>query len=257
MTKQALTRAARPLIRFLFPSLAATITCVVAGAALAQDAKLTLSPALVVTGPTDRLAIESDGSFDLSKVTAQQIAISPSNDVRGIKVLDAGPKSVGIALDLSANAQNGKRTVSVTSGGKTASGTLEVIQGAALVIEAPGAASKNKAVTATINVSSRAGVDLSQVKAADVKLTPADFTVIEIVNQASDGLTLGLKVPKAKQNAAATVRIGGDINLASEFSLAGAHAPKTCAKLQHCCDGQASACTLCRPIDQVCKKPGS
>ncbi len=93
---------------------------IASGVALAQDARLTLSPALVVTGATDRLAIDSDGSFDLSKVTAQQIAIDPDHDVRGIKVLDTGRKSVSIALDLSTNAQLGSRTVSVTIDGKVA-----------------------------------------------------------------------------------------------------------------------------------------
>jgi hypothetical protein len=226
--------------------------------ALAQEAKLTLSPALVVTGATDRLAIESDGSFDLSKVTAREIIVSPDHDVRGIKVLDTGPKSVGIALDLSNNAQLGKRTISVRQGDRTAAATLEVIQGAALVVEAPGSKSGNKAVTTTINVTSRAGLDLSKVKATDVKVAPADFGVVEITNQTSDGLTLGLKAPASKKNAAGTLRIGGDINLAADFSLAVSHAPKACGKLQQCCGNQAAGkCTSCLPLDQVCRKPGS
>ena len=228
------------------------------GGALAQDPKLILSPALIVTGATDRLAIESDGSFDLSKVTAKQIAISPDHDVRSIKVLDNGPKSVAIALDLSTNAQLGKRTVSVTVGGKVANASLDVIQGAALAVEQPGKASKNKAVTATLNVLPRAGVDLSKVKLSDVKVTPAGLTVVEITNQTAEGFTLGLKVPASKKAASGTLRIGGDINLAADFSLAASHAPRTCAKLQHCCGGQdAGKCTSCLPVDQVCRKPGS
>jgi hypothetical protein len=230
---------------------------IASGTALAQDAKLTLSPALIVTGATDRLAIDSDGSFDLSKVTAQQIAIVPDHDVRGIKVLDSGRKSVSIALDLSTNAQLGSRTVSVAIDGKIAKGTLDVIQGAALVVEWPGPASKTRTVTTTLNVVARAGVDLSQVKPADVKVTPADVSVVEITGRSSDGLTLGLRVPASKKNASGTVRIGGEVNLAADFSLAGRHTAKACAKLQHCCDGQGSACTSCRPLDQVCRKPGS
>jgi hypothetical protein len=241
----------------LAAGLVALLACCGSGAALAQDAKLTLSPALIVTGATDRLAIESDGSFDLSKVAAQQIAISPDHDVRGIKVLDTGPKSVGIALDLSTNAQLGTRAVSVTVDGKVAKGTLDIIQGAALVVEWPGAAAKSKAVTTTLNVVARGGVDLSQIKPADVKFTPTDFGVVEIIGQSADGLTLGLKVPASKKNASGTVRVGGDVNLAADFSFAGAHAAKTCGKLQHCCGADAAKCTSCVPIDQVCRKPGS
>lgn len=234
---------------------AATLFC---GAAFAQDAKIALSPALIVTGATDRLAIESDGSFDLSKVTAQQIAITPDHDVRGIKVLDTAAKMVGIALDLSNNAQLGKRTVSVKQGDKTATATLEVIQGAALVIEVPGTKSSNKAVTTTIKVTSRAGLDLSKVKAGDIQLVPADFKVVEITNQTAEGLMIGLKVPASKKNASGKLRIGGGVNLAADFSLAASHAPKACGKLQQCCGGQdVGKCTSCLPLDQVCRKPGS
>jgi hypothetical protein len=95
-----------------------------------------------------------------------------SIDVRGINVLDTGPKTVGIALDLSTNAQLGKRTVSVTVDGKVAKGPLDILQGAALVVEWPGRASKSKASTTTLNVVSRAGVDLLQIKVSDIKLTP-------------------------------------------------------------------------------------
>lgn len=235
--------------------IAALVCC---GGALAQEAKLTLSPALIVTGATDRLAIESDGGFDLSKVTARDIVIAPDHDVRSIKVLDTGPKSVGIALDISNNAQLGKRTVSVKQGDKSATASLEVIQGAALLLEAPAGKSSNKAVTTTINVTSRAGLDLSKVKASDVKFTPADFSVVEITNQTSEGLTLGLKALASKKNAAGTLRIGGDIKLSADFSLAASHAPKTCGKLQQCCGNEAAGkCTSCLPLDQVCRKPGS
>lgn len=232
------------------------IAAIACSAARAQEPRLTLTPALVVTGATDRLAIESDGSFDLSKVTAQQIVITPDHDIRGIKVLDTAPKSVGIALDLSNNAQLGKRTVSIKTGDRTASGTLDVLQGAALLVEAPGSKSANKTVTATINVTSRAGVDLSRVKASDVKVTPAGFSVVEITNQTADGLTLGLKA--AKKGSSGTLRIGGDVNLAADFTLAASHAPKACGKLQQCCGSQpAGTCTSCLPLDQVCRKPGS
>lgn len=237
--------------------LIALSTCIAGSEVVAQEAKLTLSPALVVTGATDRLALRSDGSFDLSKVSTAQITITPDHDVRGIKVLDTAPKLVGIALDLSNNAQLGKRTVSVTANGKVAKGELDIIQGAALIVEAPGDQSKTKQVTATLNITPRAGVDLSQIKPADVKVTPADFSVVEITNQTADGLTLGLKVAAAKKNSPGTVHIGGDVNLAADFSFAGRHGARACAKLQHCCDGQAGACTSCRPLDQVCKKPGS
>jgi hypothetical protein len=237
--------------------LAVMLVCLGGGSAFTQEAKLTLSPALIVTGATDRLAIESDGSFDLSTVTAAQIAITPDHDVRGIKLLHAAPKLVGIALDLSNNAQLGKRTVSVTVGGKIATGDLDIIQGAALVVEWPGSQSRNTAVTTTLNVSSRAGVDLSQIKPGDVKLTPADLGVVEITNQTAEALTLGLKTPPSQTNAAGTLNIGSDVNLAADFSFLPSHAAKACAKLQHCCEGQASACTVCRPLDQVCKKPGS
>lgn len=237
--------------------LAVTLVCLAGGAAFAQEAKLTLSPALIVTGATDRLAIESDGGFDLSKVTAAQITITPGHDVRGIKVLDTAPKLVGIALDLSNNAQIGKRTVSVNVGDKTAKGDLDILQGAALVVEVPGSKSQNKAVTTTINVTPRAGVDLSKVKTSDVKVTPADFSVVEITNQSAEGLTLGLKAPASKKSAAGTLTIGGEVNLTADFSLAASHGPKACGKLQQCCDGQASACKSCLPLDQVCRKPGS
>ena len=230
-----------------FMSLAATV-------AIAQDAKLTLSPALVVTGPTDRMALESDGSFDLTKVTTSNIAIAPDHGVRGIKILDTSPKSVGIVLDLSANAQVGKRTVTVTVAGKTAKGELDVIQGGSVVIEAPGKASQTKGVTATLNVVSRGGVDLSAVKPADIKVEPKDVAVVEIKGQSADGLTVGLKVPTAKKNLSGTLRIGGEVKLAADFSLAGPHAPKACGKLQHCCDGEGTACKACKPIDQVCRK---
>lgn len=235
---------------------AALLACV-ATAALAQDAKLTLSPALIVTGVTDRLAIESDGSLDLSKVAAQQISISPDNDVRGIKVLDTGPKSVGIALDLATNAELGKRTVTVKVDGKVGTGSLDVIQGAALGIEWPGQPTKAKGATSTLNVVARAGLDLSRVKPADIRLTPAQLRVVEISNQTADGLTLALKAP-AKKNVPGTLRIGGDINLTADFLLGSAHAAKACAKLQHCCSGaDAGKCTSCVPLDQVCRKPGS
>jgi hypothetical protein len=250
-----------PLIdRFykLVPSSLAVFAMVLSvGSATAQDARLMLSPALIVTGATDRLAIESDGSFDLSKVTAAQITISPDHDVRGVKILDTAPKLVGIALDLSNNAQIGKRTVSVKVGDKVGKAELDIIQGAALVVEVPGAKSQNKAVTTTINVASRAGVDLSKVKAGDVKLTPAEFAVVEVINQSPDGLTLGLKVPAAKKNAIGSLTIGGDVNLAASFSLAGPHEAKACGKLQQCCAGDAVKCTSCVPLDQVCRKPGS
>lgn len=269
-------RAAMPLIAFLQSALfrhaqtrrhrtgspvaacvAAALACLACGAAVAQETKLTLSPALIVTGVTDRLAIESDGSFDLSKVSAKQISISPDHDVRGFKVLDTSRKTVGISLDLSNNAQLGKRSVTVTIDGKAAKGTLDIIQGGALLVELPGSRSQNKAVTTTLNVSGRSGLDLSQVKASDIKVTPADFTVVEIVNQSSESLTLGLKVPASKKNASGTVRIGGDVNLAAEFSLAASHGAKACGKLQQCCGGDAAKCTSCVPLDQVCRKPGS
>jgi hypothetical protein len=236
---------------------AVTLACLAGGSVLAQEAKLTLSPALIVTGATDRLAIESDGSFDLSNATAQQIAIKPDHDVRGIRVLDSAPKTVGIALDLSTNAQLGKRTVSITIDGKVANGTLDILQGAALAVEWPGSALKTRTATTTLNVVARAGVDLSQIKPADIKLTPADVQVVEIANQTSDGLTLGVKVPPARKNASGTLRIGADVNLAADFSFAAPHGAKACAKLQHCCEGPAQACTSCRPLDQVCRKPGS
>jgi hypothetical protein len=238
----------------IFASLAVLLS---AGSASAQDAKLTLSPALIVTGATDRLAIESDGKFDLSKVTAAQITITPDHDVRGVKILDTAPKQVAIALDLSTNAQLGKRTVSIKVGDQAGKAELDIIQGAALVVEVPGAKSANKAVTTTINVGSRAGVDLSKVKAGEVKLTPADFSVVEIVNQTADGLTLGLKVPAAKKNAIGSLKIGGDVNVTAEFSLAGPHAAKACGKLQQCCAGDAAKCTSCVPLDQVCRRSGS
>ncbi len=253
-------KAARPLfhvIQSIYLAICLAAMPAGGGSAFAQDARLTLSPALIVTGATDRLAIESDGGFDLSKVTVAQITITPDHDVRGIKVLDTAAKLVGIALDLSNNAQLGKRTVSVTVGGKTAKGDLDILQGAALVVEVPGSKSPNKAVTNTINVAPRAGVDLSKVKTSDVKLTPADFSLVEITNQSAEGLTLGLKVPASKKNAAGALKIGGEVNLAADFSLAASHGPKACGKLQQCCDGQASACKSCLPLDQVCRKPGS
>ena len=257
---QTSMKAALPLIDRFFKTLPfslAIIAVVCAGSAAAQDAKLTLSPALIVTGATDRLAIESDGTFNLSKVTAAQISISPDHDVRSVKILDTAPKLVGIALDLSNNAQIGKRTISVKVGDKIGKAELDIIQGAALVIEVPGAKSASKAVNATINVAARAGVDLSKVKASDVKLTPADFAVVEITGQSADALTLGLKVPPARKTAAASLKIGGDVNLAADFSLAGPHAAKACGKLQQCCAGDAAKCTACVPLDQVCRKPGS
>ena len=87
---QTSTKAALPLtatLRTLIPSSIsytrigslAALLLALAGNAFAQDAKLTLSPALIVTGATDRLAIESDGSFDLSKVTAAQISHQPGS----------------------------------------------------------------------------------------------------------------------------------------------------------------------------------
>jgi hypothetical protein len=234
-------------------ALAAALMSLTAGITAAQEAKLTLSPALVVTGPTDRLAIESDGTFDLSKVTARDITVAPDYDVRGIKVLDTAPKAVGIALDLSGNAQLGKRTVTITRDGKAARGDLDVIQGAAVMVEVPGKPGKSKDV-ATVDVVSRAGVDLAAIKPADVKVEPADVTVVEITNQSSDGFTVGLKVRAAKKDVSRTLRIGGDVNLAADFSLAAAHAPKACGKLQHCCDGEGAACKACKPIDQVCRK---
>ena len=261
---QTSIKAAQPLFALVQSSfrftaaLAVALACLSIRPAIAEDAKLTLSPALIVTGATDRLAIESDGSFDLSKVTAQQIVIAPDHDVRSIKVLDAGPKSVGIALDLSNNAQLGKRTVSVKTGDKTATGALDVIQGAALVVEAPGSRSSSKIVTATINVTSRAGLDLSKVKVGDIKVAPADFSVVEITHQTSDALTLGLKAPASKKYASGTLHIGGEVNLAADFSLAASHAPKACGKLQQCCGSQpAGKCTSCLPLDQVCRKPGT
>jgi len=265
---QTSTNAALPLtamLRTLIPSSIsytrigslAALLLALAGNAFAQDAKLTLSPSLIVTGATDRLAIESDGSFDLSKVTAAQIAISPDHDVRGVKIIDTAPKLVGIALDLSNNAQIGKRTVSVKVGDKVGKAELDIIQGAALVVEVPGSKSPNKAVTTTIKVVSRAGVDLSKITAGDVKLTPADFSVVEITHQSADGLTLGLKVPAAKKNATGALKIGADVNLAADFSLAGSHAAKACGKLQQCCGGDAAKCTSCVPLDQVCRRPGS
>ena len=261
---QTSIRPAQPLFALVQSSfrvaaaLAVALACLSIRPAIAEDAKLTLSPALIVTGATDRLAIESDGSFDLSKVTAQQIVITPDHDVRGIKVLDTGPKSVGIALDLSNNAQLGKRTVSVKTGDKTATGALDVIQGAALVVEAPDSRSSSKTVTATINVTSRAGLDLSKVKVGDIKVAPADFSVVEITHQTSDALTLGLKAPASKKNASGTLHIGGEVNLAADFSLAASHAPKACGKLQQCCGSQpAGKCASCLPLDQVCRKPGT
>lgn len=235
-------------------ALAAAFVSLATTLALAQDAKLTLSPALVVTGPTDRMALESDGSLDLAKVTASSITIVPDHGVRGIKILDTSPKSVGIALDLSGNAQIGKRAVSITIGGKTARGELDIIQGASVVVEAPGKASQTKGVTATLNVVSRGGVDLSALKPADIKVEPKDVAVVEITGQNADSLTVGLKVPPAKKNVSGTLRIGGEVKLAADFSLAASHAPKACAKLQHCCDGEGAACKSCKPIDQVCKK---
>jgi hypothetical protein len=250
-TKRANNKTMRNSIK---TALAAAFMSLAATVALAQDAKLTLSPALVVTGPTDRMAIEADGSFDMAKVTPSNIAIVPDHGVRGIKVLDTAPKSVGIALDLSNNAQIGKRTVTVTIGGKTAKGELDIIQGGSVVIEAPGKASQTKGVTATLNVVSRGGVDLSAVKPADIKVEPKDVGVVEVTGQSADGLTVGLKVPPAKKNLAGTLRIGGEVKLAADFTLAGPHAAKACGKLQHCCDGEGAACKACKPIDQVCRK---
>lgn len=249
-TNKANNKTMRPSIK---AALAAALLSLTAVVAAAQDAKLTLSPALVVSGPTDRMALETDGTPDLSKVTVRDITIAPDHDVRGIKVMDTAPKSVGIALDLAGNAQLGKRTVTVTVGGKAAGGELDVIQGAAVVVEVPGKPSKTKGVT-TLDVVSRAGVDLGAIKPADIKVEPRDATVVEITNQSADGFTLGLKIPAARKNLSGTLRIGGEVKLAADFSLAGPHAPKACGKLQHCCDGEGEACKACKPIDQVCRK---
>lgn len=261
---QTSIRAAEPLFTFvqstlltafrIVAALAVILACLSGHAAIAQDAKLTLSPALIVTGLTPRLAIDSDGTVDLSQVTVRDIAVTPDHDVRSVTVIDTGPRSVGIALDLATNAQLGKRSVSVTAGGRTAKGDLDIIQGAALGVEWPGAASQNKAATTTVNVVSRAGVDLSKVTAGDVKMTPPDVSVVEITNQTADGLTLVLKVPPLKKAGSGMVRIGGEVNLVAAFSFAEPHAPRACVKMFHCCDGEASACTSCRPLDQVCTK---
>lgn len=242
--------------RRLAASLAMVFVVAAAGAAMAQEPKLTLLPDMVLTGPTERLALEAPKGFDFSKVQLSQISVSPDNDVRSIKMIEADTRAVAIAIDLADNAKIGKRDIKLTVDGKVFAGTLEVLQGPSLVVEWPGAASQNKKVTTTLNIQSRAGLDLSKVEAKDIAITPAGVSVVDVTGQSAEGLTVGLNIPSsADRNAVRTLKIGRDVNMAANFSLATKpHAPKACAKLQHCCEGAADRCTVCRPLDQVCKK---
>lgn len=248
-------RAQQSCLR-LAATLAVALVAATAGTALAQEPKLTLLPDMVLTGPTDRLSLEAPKGIDVSKVKLPQISISPDNDVRSIKIIGADTRAVAIAIDLAGNAKIGKREVKLSVDGKVLTGTLDVIQGPAIVVEWPGAASQNKKVTSTLTVQSRAGLDLSKIEAKDIAITPKGVSVVEVTGQSADALTVGLNIPSAAdRNAVRTLKIGRDINMAANFSLATKpHAPKACAKLQHCCEGTADRCTVCRPLDQVCKK---
>ena len=250
-----LTRAMQSCLH-LATTLAVLLVAATTGTALAQEPKLTLLPDMVLTGPTDRLSLEAPKGIDVSKVKLSQISVVPDNDVRGIKIIGTDTRAVAIALDLAGNAKIGKREIRLSVDGKVLTGTLDVIQGPSLAIEWPGAASQNKKATTTLNVQSRAGLDLSKVEAKDITVTPAGVSVVEVSGQSAEALTLGLNVASsADRNAVRTLKIGRDINMGANFSLATKpHAPKACAKLQHCCEGTADRCTVCRPLDQLCKK---
>jgi hypothetical protein len=81
---------------------------------LAQADPLTPSTVTVGTSPT--LTINSSGFFDLSKVTASQISISPSSGVSKLQVGNATPTTATVTFNLSPKASAGARMLAINAG---------------------------------------------------------------------------------------------------------------------------------------------
>jgi hypothetical protein len=100
-------------IRFLTCVIATAIISLSASMAQAQ-APLSVSPGTVEAGGSPTLTVSSSGFFNLSKVNASQIAITPDKDISNIQVSKATPRRLTLSFD-AGNFSTGDHTLTINA----------------------------------------------------------------------------------------------------------------------------------------------
>ncbi len=95
-----------------------------------------VTPKSVKTGTSASLTLNSSGFFDLSRVTASQIAINPSAGVSNVALRNGTPQSAALSFDLAATAPTGPRAIVITTDDVTVSIKFMVERGTVAVCTA-------------------------------------------------------------------------------------------------------------------------
>jgi hypothetical protein len=80
-----------------------------------------ITPKSVKAGTSPALTVNSSGFFDLSKVSASQVSVSPGTAVSNIRLSNATPQSATVTFDLASTASAGQRMLVINAGDVTVS----------------------------------------------------------------------------------------------------------------------------------------
>jgi hypothetical protein len=115
-------------MKYLLCSALSLVLLVSANVAQAQ-APISVSPKTVQAGTSPTLTVSTNGFFDLSAVTAEQIDITPRSGVTNLRVSNASARSLSASFTLASNATLGPRSLVIRAHGVTVS--LDLLVGRA------------------------------------------------------------------------------------------------------------------------------
>jgi hypothetical protein len=223
---------------------------------IAEGAAIRIAPAPVAQGTSPSLAVTSSAGFDLSNVG--RVTVDPNDGISNIKITGATPAGLTLSFDLARCARGGNRTLTIQSGGASASASFNVIPLPPPTISLS-PTSVRVGTSPSVTVASSECFDLSGVGAGQVSIMPRNgISGMSVTNVAARSFALSFALASTEPEGARTVTVTTPDGSASATFTA---LRRLCPIGERCCEFDGNTCTKCRtqcptpthcPVGQHC-----
>lgn len=200
-------RAVGAALNGTFRSLSPLAPCV--------EPRISISRPIVAAGPS-RLEVAASEGFDLSNVPVDQVKIVPPDGVSDMAISNATAQALTLSFNLASNARVGTRTLSITANNVAASDKFNVVGISA---------SRSTVATGTsrLDINASDGLDLSNVRSQQVRITPpGDVSNITVSNATARRLMLSFDLAPSAQLGKRTLTVdASNVSASTDLNVVG------------------------------------